>query len=121
MTKTATLSIILLVSFFYSFTTIEVPQLFNTTLQITVRNELGNVIEGAEVVLYKTEEDYENNTNPVMEPQFTNAKGIITFKKIEPIEYYVNVSKEDANNFGAGVQTGKLDSKKLNKVTIIIE
>lgn len=96
-------------------------QLFNTTLQITVRNELGNTEEGAEVVLYKTEEDYEKNTNPVMEPQLTNAKGIVTIKNLEPIEYYVNVSKEDANNFGAGVQTGKLEAKKMNKVTIIIE
>lgn len=106
--------------FFLSFTS-PIHQIFNTSLQITVRNELGNAVEGAEVILYKTEQDYENNTNPVIEPQHTNEKGVVSIKKLEATEYYVNVSKDDANNFGAGVQTGKLEPKKINKVTIIIE
>ncbi|MDQ3392898.1 MAG: carboxypeptidase-like regulatory domain-containing protein [Bacteroidota bacterium] len=104
----------------FSFT-VPYHQLFNTTLQVTVRDELGNVVEGAEVVLYKSESDYEQNANAAIEPLTTNVKGVVTIKKLEPIEYYVNVSKGDANNFGAGVQTGVLEAKKMNKVTIIIE
>lgn len=121
MKKTTENLVLLLVIIFVSCTSFEVPQLFNTTLQITVRDELGNVVEGAEVLLYKTEEDYEKNINPVMEAQHTNNKGIATFSKIEPIEYFVNVSKDDASNIGAGVKTGNIDAKRLNKVTIIIE
>lgn len=120
MNKHVLFGITLMSFLFFSFNN-NVHQLFNTTLQITVRNELGNVVEGAEVFLYKTEEDYEKNSNPVLEAQYSNAKGIVTIKNLEPVEYYVDVSKDDANNFGAGVQTGKLDAKKMNKVTIIIE
>jgi hypothetical protein len=95
-------------------------QIFKTTLQITIRNELGNTEAGAKVTLYKTEEDYNASQNPAFESQTTDAKGKVIFEGVEPIVYYVQAEKGDRDNSGAGEKTPKLDEKKINKVTIII-
>ena len=96
-------------------------QLFKTNLKINVRNELGNVEEGVSVQLFKSEEDYRNETNPATEAQMTDNKGDVKFKDLEPIIYFVNAEKGDKNNIGAGVQTDTLQEGKLNKITVIIE
>jgi hypothetical protein len=95
-------------------------QIFKTTLQITIRNELGNTEAGARVTLYKTEEDYNASQNPVFEAQTTDAKGKATFEGVEPIIYFVQAEKGERDNSGAGEKTPKLDANKINKVTIII-
>jgi hypothetical protein len=95
-------------------------QIFKTTLQITIRNELGNTEAGAKVTLYKTEEDYNANQNPAFEAKTTDAKGKVSFEGVEPIIYYVQAEKGERDNSGAGEKTPKLDDKKINKVTIII-
>ncbi|GAA0890977.1 hypothetical protein GCM10009122_06560 [Fulvivirga kasyanovii] len=93
----------------------------NTSIKITVRNELGNLEEGVSVQLFPTEEDYRNETNPVTEKQMTDSKGQVKFRDLEPKVYFVNAVKGDKNNIGAGVQTDTLIEGKMNKVTIIIE
>lgn len=93
----------------------------DTSLKITVRNELGNIEEGVNVQLFPTEEDYRNETNPVTDVQVTDKKGNVKFKDLDPKVYFVNANKGDKNNIGAGVQTDTLIEGKLNKVTIIIE
>ena len=95
-------------------------QIIKTQLQVTIRNDLGNIVEEASVTLYETEDDYENETNPVAEGM-TDKKGIAKFKELKPIAYYVLAKKEDLNNFGGGEQTGKLEANKINKVTIVIQ
>jgi len=95
-------------------------QIIKTSMNVTVRNELGNTEEGATVTLFETEEDYKTEKNPVGE-QTTDAKGLARFKDLKPISYYVLVKKGDKNNFGGGEQTGKLEEKRINKVTIVIE
>ena len=101
-----------------AFTTVD---LLPTSLKITVRNELGNIEEGAEVQLFATDEDYRNEENPVSEVLITNKKGEVKFKDLEPKVYYVMAKKGDKNNWGAGVQTDILEEGKMNKVTIVIE
>jgi hypothetical protein len=95
-------------------------QLIKTSMNVTVRNELGNTEEGATVTLFETEADYKAEKNPVGE-MTTDAKGLARFKELKPISYYVLVKKGDKNNFGGGEQTGKLEEKRINKVTIVIE
>jgi hypothetical protein len=92
-----------------------------TSLKVTVRNALGNIEEGVEVQLFKTQEDYNNETNPATEILLTNKKGVVTFKGLEPQEYYVSAKKGDANNFGGGEKTNTLTAGRINLVTIIIE
>ena len=96
-------------------------QIFKTNLKITVRNTLGNAEENVSVQLFRTEDDYRNETNPATEVAYTNEKGEVKFTDLEPRVYFVNAEKGDMNNIGAGVQTNKLEEKKTNKVTIIIE
>jgi len=91
-----------------------------TKLQVTVRNDLGNIVEGATVTLYKTQSDYENSENPIQSGT-TDEKGRITFKELNPVSYYMDVRKGDMNNDGRGVQTTKLIAKKKNMLATIIE
>jgi len=103
----------------YGFT--DYNQVLNTSLKITVVDYLGNVVEGASVNLYPTDKDYRNETNPVAETQYTDKKGRVTFKKLEPTVFFVYVVKDDMNNVGGGVQTDTLEKGKINKVNIVIE
>ena len=96
-------------------------QVFNTSMKINVRNELGNIEEGVSVQLFGSEEDYRNETNPVTEKLVTDKKGNVKFKELESKVYYVSAVKGDKNNVGAGVATAKLEDGKMNKLTIIIE
>ena len=96
-------------------------QIFKTSIKITVIDELGNIVEGASVQLYNTEDDYRNETNPLSDVMLTDKKGQVKFKELESKVYFVNVVKGDKNNIGAGVQTAKLEEGKLNKLNIVIE
>ncbi|HLT73682.1 MAG TPA: carboxypeptidase-like regulatory domain-containing protein [Ohtaekwangia sp.] len=94
-------------------------QLLKTTLHVTVRDDLGNIVEGAAVQLFETEADYTKEENVAAEGS-TDAKGIVKFKDLKPMSYYVIVRHGDKDNAGGGEQTGKLEEKRTNKVTIII-
>lgn len=96
------------------------PQLFNTSLTITVRDELGNTVTGASIQLFETEENYTQEKNAVAEGT-TDAKGIAKFKKLKPAPYFVLVKKGDKDNAGGGEKIGKLEEGKFNKVTIVIQ
>ena len=95
-------------------------QIFSTKLKITVLDELGNVLPGAEVTLYKNKEDYVNEVNPVQETAIANKKGIVKFKKLNQNEYFVLASKGDLRNAGGGVIIGELEEGKTNKANVIL-
>lgn len=95
-------------------------QIIKTTLNITVRNDTGNTVEGATVRLFETEADYKNETNVAVEGS-TDAKGVVKFKELKPIVYYVIAEKGDQDNSGGGERTERLEGKKINKVTIIVQ
>jgi hypothetical protein len=95
-------------------------QLIKTTLNLTVRDELGNTVQGATVSLYETEANYTAEKNPVVTGE-TDKKGVVKFKDLQPIAYYLIVRKGDKDNHGAGEQIGKLEAKKINKATVIIQ
>ena len=95
-------------------------QIIKTSLTLTVRDELGNTVEGASVALYETEANYTAEKNPVVTGA-TDKKGVVKFKDLEAISYYVIVRKGDKDNMGGGEQIGKLEANKINKATIIIQ
>ncbi|MEQ9229629.1 MAG: Ig-like domain-containing protein [Cyclobacteriaceae bacterium] len=95
-------------------------QLLDTKLQVTVRNDLGNIVEGATVTLYKTMTDYENEENAVQSGT-TDEKGRVKFTELASMAYFMHVKKGDLTNIGRGVQTSKLISKKKNMLNVIIE
>lgn len=95
-------------------------QLIKTTLHITVRDELGNIVEGATVQLFETEDDYLKEENVVTEAS-TDKYGIAKLKDLKAISYFVIVRKDDKDNSGGGERTAVLEAKRINKVTIVIQ
>lgn len=95
-------------------------QLIKTTLHLTVRDEVGNTVEGASVQLFETEEDYNAEKNVAVEGT-TDAKGILKLKDLKAMSYFVIVRKGDKDNSGGGERTGKLEEKRINKVTVVIQ
>lgn len=91
-----------------------------TQIVITVRNDLGNLEEGVKVQLYEKEEDYKAEQNVTFEG-YTDAKGVVKFKEVKPITYFLLARKDDKDNFGGGEQTGKLEENRINKITVIIQ
>ncbi|MEQ8810064.1 MAG: carboxypeptidase regulatory-like domain-containing protein [Imperialibacter sp.] len=96
-------------------------QLLPTNLRITVLNSLGNAEEGVTVTLYDTEDNYIEEKNPVQESQLTDAKGRVTFTKLQPKPYFVVARKGDLDNNGEGAETAALQEGRMNKVNIVIQ
>lgn len=95
-------------------------QVIKTSLTLTILDELGNRVEGATVKLYENETDYTTEKNPSQEG-VTDAKGVVKFKNLKAIAYFVLARKGDKDNAGGGEKTGKLEAKKFNKANIIIQ
>jgi hypothetical protein len=95
-------------------------QIIKTQMHVTIRNDLGNTEAGVTVQLFETEDDYKNEKNAIAEG-VTDEKGVAKFKELKAISYFVIAKKGEKNNFGGGEQTGKLEEKRINKVTIVIE
>lgn len=94
-------------------------QLITTQLKLTILNNLGKEEEGVRVRLYKTEADYKAEKNQIDE-HYTDKKGVVSFKNLEPIPYYINAVKENKNNYGNAEVTDSLKEKQINKVKVII-
>src|SRR6187401_2156649 len=92
-------------------------QIMKTSLGITVRDEVGNLVVGATVQLFENEEDYTAEKNIAVDG-VTDDKGYIRFKELKASSDFVIVRKDDKDNSGGGERTGKLDEKKINKVTV---
>ena len=95
-------------------------QIIKTSLNVTVRDETGNTVEGAAVQLFEKEEDYNTEKN-VAAQGTSDKKGYVKLKDLKSISYYVLVRKDDKDNSGGGEKTEKLEAKKINKVTIVIQ
>mgnify|MGYP002777954061 CR=1 FL=1 len=105
---------------FCAFILLSSFQLIKTSLNVTVRDETGNTVAGASVFLYEKQEDYEKEVNPVALGT-TDAKGYVKIKDLKNIPYFVIVRKDDKDNSGGGEKTEKLEAKKINKITIVIQ
>ena len=103
-----------------AFQPLEVEQVLPTSLRVTVLDNLGNVVENAKVTLYGNSGDYENSENAVAGPSFSDNKGRVTFKSLEPKAYYVEVKKGEMSNYGEAEKTNVLSKGETNKVNIII-
>ena len=55
-------------------------------------------VQGASVILYPTETDWDNETNAIVEG-FTNSAGKVIFTDLGPYVYYIDVWHETHNNY----------------------
>jgi uncharacterized protein (DUF2141 family) len=115
-----TLFILLAFTCLAAFSNSVQAQILNTKLQVTVRDELGNLVEGASIRLFTSEEDYTKEQNQAGKTIKTDAKGRASFDTLEPKVYYIIVEKGDMDNSDGGTKTETLVPKRINKVTIII-
>jgi len=95
-------------------------QIIKTSLNVTVRDETGNTVGGASVQLFEKEEDYKAETNIVAQG-ITDDKGFLKLRELKPVSYFVIVRKDDKDNSDGGERTARLEEKRMNKVTIIIQ
>jgi len=105
--------------FALSFSTLS-AQLIKTSLTLIVRDDTGNIVEKASVILYEKEDDYIKEINPVAEG-LTDNKGVVRFKALKSISYFVLAKKADKDNSGGGELIGKLEDQKFNKATVVIQ
>lgn len=103
-----------------AFVALSAFQIIKTQIAITIRNDVGNTEAGVKVMLFEKEEDYTKEVNVVAEGE-TDEKGVVKFKDLKAISYYIIARKGDLDNSGGGEQTGKLEEKRINKVTIVIQ
>ena len=95
-------------------------QLIKTSLTLTIRDELGNTVEGVSVKLFEKEADYVAEANPIMEA-VTDSKGVAKFKNLKAISYFILARKADKDNVNGGEKTAALEANKFNKATIVIQ
>ena len=90
-----------------------------TSLNVTVRDETGNVVADANIKLYSSRENWEKETGHFAEG-FTDAKGIFKFQDLSNLSVFLLVKKDDKDNTGGGEQT-TLEKGKINKITVVIQ
>jgi len=94
-------------------------EILPTRLEITVIDNLGNQVQDAKVMIFKSQDDYINHENEVFSGT-TDKKGTVKFKDLEPISYFIDARKGDLSNEGHGAGIEALEEGKLNKVNIVI-
>ncbi len=85
--------------FLYSFT-LSCKTEFNDVepqLEVIVLDVDGNVVEGANVLLFESELEWINKTNNIQNI-ITNELGVATFIDLKEIVYFFSVSKGDLSN-----------------------
>lgn len=111
--------VVLICLFAFGLTSM-VQQGLKTQLRITVIDEIGNVVEGASVKVYGSQEDY-NASESVLFEQVTDKNGRTRVVGLKDQVYFLEVVKDKKDNSLGAVQTAKLTKGRVNKLNVIIE
>ncbi len=100
---------------------VEIEILSPTMLEVEVLEWYDQYpVQGASVILYPTEADWDNETNAIVEG-FTNSAGKVIFTDLGPYVYYVDVWHETHNNYTLRnedvgfIRTDQLNKNELNQ------
>lgn len=77
----------------------------NAVLELYVLNGFGDGVPNAQVAIYRTREDWLNETNPVKPPKQTADNGVVRFVGLEAGEYYINAVSDSLNNWEGKFRT----------------
>ena len=89
-------------------------------LQITVKDESDNIVVGAAVNLFDTEEDFLLNENEV-KTKTTDAAGQVLFQGLDEEIYYFYAEKGELNNYYEVVSFAEpLKKNEIKTLTCII-
>jgi PKD repeat protein len=107
--------------------TLTIDVLIPTLLEIEVREYYEEYsVEGASVILYPTLNDWENETNSVIEG-FTDAGGTVVFSDLEKFVYYVDVWEETHDNYALKeedvgfIRTPEIMPNKINRFIAYVD
>lgn len=99
----------------------EVEVLSPTMLEVEVLEYYDQYpVQGASVILYPTEADWDHETNAIVEG-FTNSAGKVIFTDLGPYVYYIDVWHETHNNYTLRnedigfIRTDQLNKNELNQ------
>lgn len=91
-----------------------------TSLEINVSDDYGNIISGATVELYATESDFYAATH-LIESNYTDANGTVTFYNLSSAKYYWFASKGCKNNMNGGFAvTSAIPQNMISKINTVI-
>lgn len=92
-----------------------------TSLELTLKDELGNIVSGAAVKLYSSQTDWNNGSNQVGTTQTSNAAGVVTFTNVSNIKYYWFAEKDCKNNVNGGIASASaLTANTINTFNIVL-
>jgi hypothetical protein len=99
----------------------EVTPLTPISLELTLHDNLGNIISGAAVKLYTSQTDWSNGTNQFGSTQFSDVSGRVKFSDLSSMYYYWFAEKDCYNNVNGGVTTIlPLTANKNNTYDIVL-
>ena len=83
-------------------------------------------VSNCDVQLYGNENDWQNLTNPVSDILTTGTNGIVVFKGLNPVEYYIDAYRSVSDtsyysNYLQGYATLPLDENQINYYNIYVE
>ena len=91
-----------------------------TSLEITLKDNLGNNVSGAAVKLYSSESDWINGTNQVGVTQFSDGSGKVKFTNLSNIKYYWFVEKDCQNNVNGSITSTSALTANINNLANVI-
>lgn len=93
-----------------------------TSLEITLKDNLGNNLQDVVVKLFSSQDDWENQTNQVGSTKYSDASGVVRFNDLSNIKYYWYAEKGCANNiYGSITTVSPIEKTKVTTVTSILE
>lgn len=92
-----------------------------TSLELTLKDDLGNSVSSATVKLYSSQTDWNSGSNQVGATQLSDASGKVKFSDLSNINYYWFAEKDCKNNVnGAITTTSALTANINNTVNVIL-
>jgi len=105
----------------------EIEVLSPTMLEVEVLEYYDQYpVQGASVILYPTLQDWDNETNAIVEG-FTNSTGKVIFTNLNARVYYIDVWHSQHNNYTlrdedvAFIETERLKAHELNQFTAWVD
>jgi hypothetical protein len=91
-----------------------------TSLEVTLKDNLGNKISGASVKLYSSQTNWNNGANQVGTTQFSDASGKVKFNDLSNIKYFWFAEKDCQNNVNGGITTTSALTANVNNTVDVI-
>lgn len=79
----------------------------DSSIELIVKDNLGNPVQGASVKLYLEYSDLQAGIDQIGSTQFTDVNGKAVFTGLSPVKYYWFAEKECLNNYNGAVTTAE--------------